>query len=148
MSYLFNPPGLMRVFQIEDPESTALCQTDRVISAGELVELSGSILMSYDHSPKLALKLVDGAGYLLVEEIGDEDIAELAYQWSGLYVESAYAPNDHARLVATGVLETLQKKFAPLMQQYVRPGLEEVDDAPPLAPVGDEGRGIRFIILL
>ena len=146
MSYLFTPPDLMRVFETLGPKSTALCLTDKVVDAGETVELVSAAAMSYDHDSKLALVLDDGS-CLLLEEIGDDDVAELAFQWSDLHVESSQGPSVDARQVATAALETLTQELSLFMREYVRPGLQVVDDAPPLVPTAPHERGARFVTL-
>jgi hypothetical protein len=127
MTYIFTLPNPMRVFKPVNPGAKLLRRTDRIISSEEVVKISAIVVASYDHTDKLALKLDENDSHLLVEEIDDE-IRELAYQWTAIYEETQDEGAAHA---------AVHEKLAPLLQKYIE-RLSQV-------AFNKKGPGIHFV---
>jgi hypothetical protein len=86
MSFLFTLQQPMVVYSALEVTDTRLSSTGAAFPANTVVKVKAPTTVVYNHLDKYALKLAEGNGYLLVEDI-NRDIRHLAYRWTAQLME-------------------------------------------------------------
>ena len=147
MPYKLTVPTPMRVFTPVQPGVHLVGKTSTCKDVGEVLDISATCMVSYDHQVKLAIELItEPTCYLLLEEL-DERLGELSCEWTQWYEQSFYAKEDSFRASVEAKINELYVQIRPLLRKYIRPTFAVVKaDADSKAPT--EKTSLRTVPLL